>query len=118
QKYLPKLATGEYIGCFGLTEPNSGSDPASMMTRARSCEGGYVLNGEKMWITNAPIADVFVVWAKTDDELIRGFILEKDMPGLSTQAIKGKISLRTSITGSISMSDVFVPEQNRFPEVT
>lgn len=118
EKYLPKLATGEYIGCFGLTEPNSGSDPASMATKATKCDGGYILNGSKMWITNAPIADVFVIWAKTDDGAIRGFILEKDMPGLSTATIKGKISLRTSITGSIAMEDVFVPEENRFPEVS
>lgn len=118
EKYLPKLASGEYIGCFGLTEPNSGSDPASMASKALKCDGGYILNGSKMWITNAPIADVFVIWAKDDAGAIRGFILEKDMPGLSTQAIKGKISLRTSITGSIAMEDVFVPEQNRFPEVS
>lgn len=118
EKYLPKLATGEYIGCFGLTEPNSGSDPASMTTKALKSDGGYILNGSKMWITNAPIADVFVIWAKTDDGAIRGFILEKDMPGLSTEAIKGKISLRTSITGSISLEDVFVPEDNRFPDVS
>ncbi len=118
EKYLPKLASGEYIGCFGLTEPNSGSDPASMATKAVKCDGGYILNGSKMWITNAPIADVFVIWAKTEDNAIRGFVLEKDMPGLSAQAIKGKISLRTSITGSISMEDVFVPEENMFPEVT
>lgn len=118
QNYLPKLATGEYIGCFGLTEPNSGSDPGSLSTRASRCDGGYILNGAKMWITNAPIADVFVIWAKSDDGAIRGFILEKDMPGLTTSAIEGKISLRTSITGSITMEDVFVPEQNMFPEVT
>lgn len=118
EKWLPKLASGEYIGCFGLTEPNSGSDPASMATKAVKCDGGYILNGSKMWITNAPIADVFVIWAKTEDNVIRGFVLEKSMPGLSTQAIKGKISLRTSITGSISMEDVFVPEENMFPEVT
>jgi glutaryl-CoA dehydrogenase len=117
-KYLPKLATGEYIGCFGLTEPNSGSDPSSMTTKAVKCDGGYILNGSKMWITNAPIADVFVIWAKTEDGAIRGFVLEKDMPGLSAEAIKGKISLRTSITGSIAMEDVFVPEENRFPEVS
>jgi len=117
EKYLPKLASGEYIGCFGLTEANSGSDPASMATKATKCDGGYLLNGSKMWITNAPIADVFVIWAKTEDDVIRGFILEKSMPGLSTTVIKGKISLRTSITGSISLEDVFVPEENRFPEV-
>lgn len=118
EKYLPKLATGEYIGCFGLTEPNSGSDPGSLSTRASRCDGGYILNGSKMWITNAPIADVFIIWAKTEDDSIHGFILEKDMPGLSSHAIKGKISLRSSITGSISMEDVFVPEENMFPEVT
>lgn len=118
QKYLPKLASGEYIGCFGLTEPNSGSDPASMSTRAVKADGGYILNGSKLWITNAPIADVFVIWAKTDDNAIRGFVLEKDMPGLSTNAIEGKISLRTSITGGVTMEDVFVPEENMFPEVS
>jgi glutaryl-CoA dehydrogenase len=118
EKYLPKLATGEYIGCFGLTEANSGSDPGSLATRAAKCEDGYVLNGSKMWITNAPIADVFVIWAKTDDDVIRGFVLEKGMPGLSAEPIKGKISLRTSVTGSIAMEDVFVPEENMFPEVT
>lgn len=118
EKYLPKLATGEYIGCFGLTEPNSGSDPASMTTKAVKCDGGYILNGSKMWITNAPIADVFLIWGKTEDGAIRGFILEKGMPGLSAEPIKGKISLRTSITGSIAMEDVFVPEENRFPDVS
>ena len=118
EKYLPKLASGEFIGCFGLTEPNSGSDPSSMTSKAVKCDGGYILNGSKMWITNAPIADVFVIWAKTDDGAIRGFVLEKGMPGLSAEPIKGKISLRTSITGSIAMEDVFVPEENRFPEVS
>ena len=111
QKYLPKLATGEYIGCFGLTEPNSGSDPGSLSTRAKKVDGGYLINGSKMWITNAPIADVFVIWAKTEDDAIRGFVLEKGMKGLSADPIKGKISLRTSITGSISMQDVLVPEE-------
>ncbi|HDY98558.1 MAG TPA: acyl-CoA dehydrogenase [Pseudomonas sabulinigri] len=118
QKYLPKLASGEHVGCFGLTEPNHGSDPGSMITRARTTEGGYLLKGAKMWITNSPIADVFVVWAKTDDDVIRGFILEKGWKGLSAPAIKGKVGLRTSITGEIVMEDVFVPEENMFPHVT
>ncbi|MGQ5525272.1 acyl-CoA dehydrogenase [Chitinimonas sp. PSY-7] len=117
QKYLPKLATGEWVGCFGLTEPNHGSDPGSMITRARSVEGGYRLSGAKMWITNSPIADVFVVWAKTDDGEIRGFVLEKGMKGLSAPKIEGKFSLRASITGEIVMDDVFVPAENMFPEV-
>jgi len=118
QKYLPKLASGEFIGCFGLTEPNHGSDPGSMVTRARKVEGGYRLKGAKMWITNSPIADVFVVWAKTEDDVIRGFILEKGWEGLSAPAIKGKVGLRTSITGEIVMEDVFVPEENLMPGVT
>ena len=118
QKYLPKLASGEFIGCFGLTEPNHGSDPGSMVTRARSTEGGYLLKGAKMWITNSPLADVFVVWAKTDDDVSRGFILEKGWKGLSAPAIKGKVGLRTSITGEIVMDDVFVPEENMLPHVT
>ena len=117
QKYLPKLATGEWIGCFGLTEPDHGSDPGSMITRARSVDGGYKLSGAKMWITNSPIADVFVVWAKTDDGKIRGFILEKGMPGLSAPKIEGKLALRTSITGEIVMDEVFVPEENLMPNV-
>ena len=117
-KYLPKLASGEWVGCFGLTEPNHGSDPGSMVTRARTVEGGYSLKGAKMWITNSPIADVFVVWAKTDDDKIRGFILEKGWKGLSAPAIKGKVGLRTSITGEIVMDDVFVPEENMLPHVT
>ncbi|HKT72678.1 MAG TPA: acyl-CoA dehydrogenase [Steroidobacteraceae bacterium] len=117
QKYLPTLATGEKIGCFGLTEPNHGSDPGSMVTRARAVPGGYRLTGSKMWITNSPIADVFVVWAKTDDGAIRGFILEKGMKGLSAPAIHGKVGLRASVTGEIVMDQVFVPEENRFPEV-
>ena len=117
RKYLPKLATGEWIGCFGLTEPNHGSDPGSMVTRARSVEGGYKLSGAKMWISNSPIADVFVVWAKTDDGVIRGFVLEKGMKGLSAPKIEGKFSLRTSITGEIVMDEVFVPEENRLPNV-
>jgi len=112
EKYLPKLATGEWIGSFGLTEPDHGSDPGSMVTRARSVDGGYQLSGAKMWITNSPIADVFVVWAKTDDDKIRGFILEKGMRGLSAPKIEGKLALRASITGEIVMDEVFVsPEQ-------
>ncbi len=117
QKYLPKLATGELIGCFGLTEPNHGSDPGSMVTRARKVEGGYSLSGAKTWITNSPIADVFVVWAKNDEGQIRGFILEKGWKGLSAPAIHGKVGLRASITGEIVMDEVFVPEENAFPEV-
>jgi glutaryl-CoA dehydrogenase len=117
RKYLPKLATGEAIGCFGLTEPNHGSDPGSMITRARSVAGGYSLSGAKMWISNSPIADVFVVWAKTDDGVIRGFILEKGMKGLTAPKIEGKFSLRTSITGEIVMDEVFVPEENLLPNV-
>ncbi|TWX70763.1 acyl-CoA dehydrogenase [Colwellia demingiae] len=119
EKYLPKLATGEYIGCFGLTEPGSGSDPSSMITRAKKVDGGYRLTGAKMWITNSPIADVFVVWAKNEAEgnKICGFVLEKGMEGLSAPKIEGKISLRTSITGEIVMDNVFVPEENMFPEI-
>ena len=117
QKYLPKLATGEFVGCFGLTEPDAGSDPASMKTRAKKTDGGYILKGAKMWITNSPIADVFVVWAKDDEGDIRGFVLEKGMKGLSAPKIEGKFSLRASITGEIVMDDVFVPEENKFPEV-
>jgi len=117
QKYLPKLASGEWIGCFGLTEPNHGSDPGSMITRARKVEGGYRLTGSKMWITNSPIADVFVVWAKDDDGAIRGFVLEKGWEGLSAPAIHGKVGLRASITGEIVMDGVFVPEENAFPNV-
>jgi len=117
QKYLPKLARGEWIGCFGLTEPDHGSDPGSMATRAKSVPGGYRLSGAKTWITNSPIADVFVVWAKTDDGAIRGFVLEKGMEGLSAPAIHGKVGLRASITGQILMDDVFVPEEAMFPEV-
>src|SRR5437667_10040058 len=108
QKYLPKLATGEWIGCFGLTEPNHGSDPGSMITRAKKVAGGYELSGAKMWITNSPIADVFVVWAKNDAGKIRGFVLEAGMKGLSAPAIHGKVGLRTSITGEIVMDEVFV----------
>jgi glutaryl-CoA dehydrogenase len=117
RKYLPRLATGESIGCFGLTEPNHGSDPGSMETRARKVDGGYRLTGTKMWITNSPIADVFVVWAKNDAGRIRGFILEKGMQGLSAPAIHGKVGLRTSITGEIVMDDVFVPAANELPNV-
>ena len=116
QKYLPKLAWGEWIGCFGLTEPNHGSDPGSMETRARKVDGGYRLSGSKMWITNSPIADVFVVWAKNDAGMIRGFVLEKGMPGLSAPVIHGKVGLRASITGEIVMDEVFVPAENEFPE--
>ncbi len=117
QKYLPKLAAGEWIGCFGLTEPNHGSDPGSMVTRARAVPGGYELTGSKMWITNSPIADVFVVWAKDDGGQIRGFVLEKGWQGLSAPAIHGKVGLRASITGEIVMDRVFCPEENAFPEV-
>jgi len=115
-KYLPKLASGEYIGCFGLTEPDSGSDPASMNTRAIKVEGGYTLMGNKMWITNSPVADVFIVWAKLEG-VIRGFILEKGMVGLTAPKIEGKFSLRASITGEIVMDNVFVPEENMFPDI-
>jgi glutaryl-CoA dehydrogenase len=115
QKYLPKLATGEYIGCFGLTEPDHGSDPGSMITRARTVDGGYSLSGAKNWISNSPFADVFIVWAKDDDGVIRGFILEKGMKGLSAPKIEGKLALRASITGEIVMDEVFVPEANKLP---
>ncbi len=117
EKYLPKLATGEWIGCFGLTEPDHGSDPGGMVTRAKSVDGGYRLSGAKMWISNSPIADVFVVWAKTDDGKIRGFILEKGMQGLSAPKIEGKLALRASITGEIVMDEVFVPQEQLLPEV-
>ena len=117
QKYLPRLARGEWIGCFGLTEPNHGSDPGSMVTRAKAVPGGYSLTGSKMWISNSPFADVFVVWAKDDGGQIRGFILDKGMKGLSAPAIKGKVGLRASLTGEIVMDGVFVPEENAFPEV-
>ena len=126
QKYLPKLATGEWVGCFGLTEPNHGSDPASMLSRAKPVDGGFIMNGAKMWITNSPIADVFVVWAKLEDpdgkvggqESIRGFVLEKGMKGLTAPKIEGKMSLRASITGEIVMDGVFVPEENLLPNVS
>ena len=117
EKYLPKLATGEWIGCFGLTEPDYGSDPGGMISRARSVDGGYEISGAKMWISNSPIADVFVIWAKNDDGKIRGFILEKGMEGLTAPKIEGKLSLRTSITGEIVMDSVFVPEENLLPNV-
>jgi len=117
QKYLPKLATGEWVGCFGLTEPDAGSDPNSMKTRARKVDGGYLLNGSKQWITNSPIADVFVVWAKDDAGEIRGFVLEKGMKGLMAPKIEGKFSLRASITGGIAMDEVFVGEEQLLPNV-
>ncbi|HET6467081.1 MAG TPA: acyl-CoA dehydrogenase family protein, partial [Geminicoccaceae bacterium] len=117
QKYLPGLAKGELIGCFGLTEPDHGSDPGSMVTRARKADGGYRLSGAKTWITNSPVADVFVVWAKNDEGVIRGFILEKGMEGLSAPKIEGKFSLRASPTGMIMMDGVFVPEENLLPGV-
>lgn len=117
QKFLPKLASGEFVGCFGLTEPDAGSDPSSMRTRAKKVDGGYILNGEKTWITNSPIADVLVVWAKDDADKIRGFILEKGMKGLTCPHIEGKLSLLASETGMIVMQDVFVPEENKFPEI-
>jgi len=117
-KFLPKLASAEWIGCFGLTEPNHGSDPGSMEARAKKVDGGFKLIGNKMWITNSPIADVFVVWAKNDKGIIRGFILEKGMEGLSTPKIVGKMSLRTSVTGEIVMDEVFVPDENELPNVS
>ncbi len=118
EKYLPRLARGEWVGCFGLTEPDHGSDPGGMQTRARRADGGYRLKGSKMWISNSPIADVFVVWAKDDEQVIRGFLLEKGMPGLSAPKIEGKFSLRASVTGEIVMDDVFVPEENLLPNVS
>jgi glutaryl-CoA dehydrogenase len=118
ERYLPALARGTKIGCFGLTEPDHGSDPGSMITRARTASGGYRLSGAKTWITNSPIADLFVVWAKTDDEAIRGFILEKGWPGLSAPMLEGKVGLRASVTGQILLDDVFVPEENLLPGVT
>ena len=116
QKYLPKLATGEYIGCFGLTEPDHGSDPGSMVTRARAVDGGFSLSGAKNWISNSPFADVFIVWAKDDDGVIGGFILEKGMKGLSAPKIEGKLALRASVTGEIVMDEVFVPAENKLPK--
>jgi len=117
QKYLPKLATGDWIGCFGLTEPNHGSDPGSMITRAKKVSGGWSLSGAKTWITNSPIADVFVIWAKDDEGAIRGFVLEKGWKGLSAPPTHGKVGLRTSITGEVVMDGVFCPEENAFPDV-
>ncbi len=117
-RYLPGLASGELVGCFGLTEPDHGSDPGSMVTRARAVEGGFRLSGSKSWITNAPIADIAVVWAKTDDDVIRGFILERGAKGLSFPKIEGKFALRASATGQIAMDDVFVPEANLLPGVS
>jgi glutaryl-CoA dehydrogenase len=117
QKYLPKLRSGEFVGCFGLTEPDAGSDPASMRTRAKKVDGGFLLNGSKTWITNSPIADVLVVWAKDDAGDIRGYLLERGMPGLAQPKIEGKFSLRASVTGMIMMQDVFVPDENQFPEM-
>jgi glutaryl-CoA dehydrogenase len=116
-KFLPKLRTGEFVGCFGLTEPDAGSDPASMRTRAKSVDGGFILNGSKTWISNSPIADVLLVWAKDDEGDIRGFLLERGMTGLSTPKIEGKFSLRASVTGMIMMQDVFVPAENMLPKV-
>jgi glutaryl-CoA dehydrogenase len=118
EKYLPRMATGELIGCFGLTEPDHGSDPGSMKTRARKVDGGYALSGTKLWITNAPIAHLMVVWAKDDGGVIRGFILERGMKGLATRKIEGKFSVRASPTGEISMDEVFVPEENLLPSVS
>ncbi len=117
RKYLPKLASGEWVGCFGLTEPNHGSDPGSMETRARTVDGGYELTGSKIWITNSPLADVFVIWAKDDGGDIRGFILEKGMQGLSAPKIHGKVGMRVSVTGEVVMDRVFVPEENLLPNV-
>ncbi len=117
EKFLPKLRTGEMVGCFGLTEPDAGSDPSSMRTRARKVDGGYLVSGSKTWITNAPIADIAVVWAKDDEGTLRGFILERGMKGLTFPKIEGKFSLRASVTGMIMMDDVFVPEANRLPGV-
>jgi len=115
-KYLPKLASGEWIGCFGLTEPDAGSDPGGMKTRAKSADGGFVLNGSKTWISHAPIADVLIIWARDDDDRIRGFIVERGMDGLETPVIEGKFSLRASVTGQIALNDVFVPADNRLPD--
>ncbi len=116
-KYLPEMAKGNLIGCFGLTEPDAGSDPSSMKTKAKNVEGGFILNGSKTWITNSPIADILVIWAKDDDGILRGFIVERDSNGLSTPKLEGKFSLRASETGQIFLEDVFVPESNILPEV-
>ena len=116
-KYLPEMAKGNLIGCFGLTEPDAGSDPSSMKTKAKNVEGGFILNGSKTWITNSPIADILVIWAKDDDGILRGFIVERDFNGLSTPKLEGKFSLRASETGQIFLEDVFVPESNILPEV-
>ena len=118
EKYLPKLASGKMIGCFGLTEPNHGSDPGGMTTKARKADGGYRLNGEKTWISNSPIADLFLVWAKDDENVIRGFLIEKGVQGLSAPKIEGKFSLRASTTGSIVMQDVFVPDSMALPSAS
>jgi glutaryl-CoA dehydrogenase len=118
QKYLPKLAAGEWIGCFGLTEPDHGSDPGSMATRAKKTSGGFLLSGSKTWITNAPIADLYLVWAKTEDGVIRGFLIEKGTKGLTAPPIHGKVGLRASITGEIVLEDAFVPDENVLPGVT
>jgi glutaryl-CoA dehydrogenase len=118
QKYLPRLATGEWVGCFGLTEPDHGSDPGAMVTRAKSTDGGFLLSGAKNWITNSPIADVFIIWAKNDAGVIRGYILEKGMAGLAAPKIEGKFSLRASITGMIQMDEVFVPAENELPDAS
>ena len=118
EKFLPRLATGELVGCFGLTEPDHGSDPGGMKSRAKKVDGGFRLTGNKTWITNSPIADVFLVWAKNDEGKIRGYLLERGMDGLSTPKIEGKFSLRASVTGEIVMDDVFVPAENEFPEVS
>ena len=115
EEFLPKMATGELVGCFGLTEPDAGSDPGSMLSRAKKIEGGYELNGSKTWITNAPIADVFVIWAKDEQGVLRGFIAEKDFKGLETKAMEGKFALRASITGQVFMSDVFIPDDHVLP---
>src|SRR5690348_9258415 len=117
KKFLPKLATGDYIGCFGLTEPGHGSDPGGMQTRAKKVDGGFSITGSKSWISNSPIADVFIIWAKDDQDVIRGFILEKGMKGLSAPPIHGKVGLRTSLTGEVVMDNVFCPEENAFPDV-
>jgi glutaryl-CoA dehydrogenase len=117
EKFLPKLATGEWIGCFGLTEPNYGSDPGGMASRAKKVDGGFAITGTKTWITSSPIADVFIVWAKDDSDAIRGFVLEKGWKGLTAPPIHGKVGLRTSVTGEIVMDNVFCPDENVFPEV-